>query len=82
MAATRGLPETRSGTSWQPAEAPLPASSGPPAELDQVACPSSTVCFAFGESQSDLIVQIRPMALHGGRRDGARVIQSRYGRGG
>jgi hypothetical protein len=52
----QGLLETRSGTSWQPAEAPLPANFGPPAELDRVACPSATACFAFGESAGDLIV--------------------------
>jgi hypothetical protein len=38
------------------AEAPLPADSGPPAELEQVACPSATVCFAFGQSAGDVVV--------------------------
>jgi len=53
----QGLLENKSGTSWKPAEAPLPASSGPPAELDRVACPSTTVCVAFGQSQGDLLVE-------------------------
>jgi hypothetical protein len=47
---------TGSKTTWQPTQAPLPAIAAPPAELDRVACPSTTACFAFGESQGDLIV--------------------------
>lgn len=47
----QGMLATGSGTSWTAAESPLPANaaSNPAAELDSVACPSTSTCVATGD---------------------------------
>jgi hypothetical protein len=56
---TRGLLLTGSGTSWTPAQMPLPANAGSPdgvAELFSLSCPSKSSCVAVGtytDSSSD-----------------------------
>jgi len=52
----QGLLVNGSGTSWQATEAPLPANAAPPADLQRVACPSTTWCMADGGYEGDLLV--------------------------
>jgi len=54
----QGLMTLRSGSSWQSIAAPLPTNAGPPVDLQQVSCPSAVACVAFGESQTEALVEI------------------------
>jgi len=52
----QGLLLTGSGTSWTPTEAPLPASAAPPADLQRIACPSTTWCAAAGGYEDGVLM--------------------------